>query len=62
MYEYCMCVCARACACMCICRYLPQSIAKTISTALVASRLDYCNSLFHNIAIKDATQLQRVQN
>ncbi len=47
---------------LCIRRYLPLSIAKTIATALVASRLDYCDSLFHNIAIKDITKLQRVQN
>ena len=36
-------------------RYLPLSIAKTIATA--TNRLNYCNSLFHNIAIKDITKL-----
>ena len=43
-------------------RYMSLSITKTIATALVSSRLDYCNSLLHNIAIKDITKLQRVQN
>ena len=38
------------------------SVAKIIATALISSRLDYCNSLLHNIAIKDITKLQRVQN
>ena len=38
-------------------RYLPLSIAKNIATALVTNRLNYCNSLFHNIAIKDITKL-----
>ena len=43
-------------------QYLPLSVRKTIATALVTSRLDYYNSLFHNIAIKDITTLQCVQN
>ena len=45
-----------------ICRYLPLSVAKTIATSFVSSRLDYCNSLYHNIALKDVMKLQRVQN
>ena len=32
-----------------------------ITTALVTSRLDYCEFIFHNIAFKDITKL-RVQN
>ena len=31
--------------------YMSLSVAKTIAIALVSSRLDYCNSLLHNIAI-----------
>ena len=36
-------------------RYMP------LFTALVISKLVYCNSLFHNIGIKDITKLQRFQ-
>ena len=43
-------------------RFLSLSVAKTIATALVSSRLDYCNSLLYNIANKDIARLQRVQN
>ena len=35
---------------------------KTIATALVSSRLDYCKSLYHNIVLKDIMKLQCVQN
>ena len=35
---------------------------KTISNALISSRLDYCNSLLNNIAKQDLSKLQRVQN
>ena len=38
------------------------AVAKTIATALVSSRLDYCNSLYHNIALKDISKLQHVQH
>ena len=38
------------------------SATKTIATVLVNRRLDYCNSLYHNIALKDILKLQRVQN
>ena len=38
-------------------RYMSLSVAKTIATALVSSRLDYYNSLLRNIAIKDITKL-----
>ena len=43
-------------------RHIPLSTAKTISNALISSRLDYCNSLLNNIAKQDVSKLQRVQN
>ena len=38
---------------------LRTDVAKTIATALVSSRLDYCNSLYYSIALKDILKLQR---
>ena len=38
------------------------AVTKTIATALVSSRLDYCNSLYRNIALKDIWKLQYMQN
>ena len=38
------------------------ALAKQIAVALVTSKLDYCNSLLHEIPAKDLQQLQRVQN
>ena len=43
-------------------RHIPLSTAKTISNALISSRLDYCNSLLNNIAKQELSKLQRVQN
>ena len=42
-----------------ICLFLLQN---TIAIVLVASILDYCNSLVYNITFKDVTKLQRVRN
>ena len=42
-------------------RFISLSVAKTIATALVSSRLDYCISLLHSTATKDIAKLQRVQ-
>ena len=42
----------------CIHRYMSFVVDKTIATALVSSRLDYCNSIYHNIALKDILKLQ----
>ena len=41
---------------------LSLDLAKQIAVALVSSKLDYCNSLFHNMPEKDIAKLQRVQN
>ena len=43
-------------------RHLDLDSAKLLATALVSSRLDYCNSLLYCIADIDLTRLQRVQN
>ena len=41
---------------------LSLDLAKQIAVALVSSKLDYCNSLFHNMPEKDIPRLQRVRN
>ena len=46
----------------CIHRHLDLDSAKLLATALMSSRLDYCNSLLYGIADFDLTRLQRVQN
>ena len=38
-------------------RYISLSVAKTIATALVTSRLDYCNYLLYNIVSNDILKL-----
>ena len=43
-------------------RHLSLSSAKTVSVALINSRLDYYTSLLNNTANKDLSKLQRVQN
>ena len=43
-------------------RHISISTAKAMSTALISSRLDYCNLLLNNIAKRDLAKLQRVQN
>ena len=46
----------------CVRRYLDLDSAKLLATALVSSRLDYCNSLLSGIAETDLTKLQRILN
>ena len=43
-------------------RHISLYTAKTISTTLISSRLDYCNSVLNNIAKSDLAKFQRVQN
>ena len=43
-------------------RHISISTAKTISIALISSRLDYCNSLLNSIAKRNLAKLQRVQH
>ena len=43
-------------------KVLSLDLAKQITVALVSSKLDYCNSFFHNIPEKDISRLQRIQN
>ncbi|KAI0209869.1 hypothetical protein LSAT2_005463 [Lamellibrachia satsuma] len=42
--------------------YLTTEAAKSAVNALVTSRLDYCNSLLHNIPLSQTARLQCVQN
>ena len=41
---------------------LSLDLAKQIAVALVSRKLDYCDSLLHNMPENDITRLQRVQN
>ena len=43
-------------------KHLNLDQAKCLASALVSSRLDYCNSLLHGVAVMDMLKLQRVQN
>jgi len=43
-------------------RCISLSVAKTVATALITSRLNFCNSLYYSIASKDILKLQYVQN
>jgi len=41
---------------------LPQSVAASLSCAIVQTRLDYCNSLLYETSSHNISSLQRVQN
>ena len=43
-------------------RFINQSDATILANALVSSRLDYCNSLLHNITAHNLNKLQVIQN
>ena len=42
--------------------YLDTKTASTIATSIVHSKLDYCNSLYHNLPKSQITRLQQIQN
>ena len=43
-------------------RFLTPSVAETIATPLIGSKLDYCNSVLFNVTEKEISKLQGVQN
>jgi hypothetical protein len=43
-------------------RYLSKDIAVLVANSLVSSRLDYCNSLFRSLSLKELHRLQCLQN
>ena len=43
-------------------KILPADDAETVAAALVASQLDYCNSLLHGISTTSIGKLQHVKN
>ena len=43
-------------------KFLSLGTAKTVASALINSRLDYCNSLLYGLPSRDLSKLQRVQN
>ena len=42
-------------------RFLTPSVAKTIATSMIGSKLDYCNSVLFNVTEKEISKLQGVQ-
>ena len=50
------------CELRCIRPYLDFKTASTITTSIVHSKLDYCNSLYHNLTNCQLNRLQQVQN
>jgi len=46
----------------CIRPYLDQKTASTIATSIVHSKLDHCNSFYHNLPNSQLHRLQLIQN
>jgi len=46
----------------CIRPYLDSSIACTIATSIVHSKLDYCNSVYYKLPKSQLSRLQQIQN
>ena len=43
-------------------RCLTSEVSKTIVTALVSNKLDYCNGLIYNVTNRELNRLQGIQN
>jgi len=41
---------------------LPHDVAQSVPSAIIGSRLDYCNSLYYGMSNNNFRRLQRVQN
>ena len=52
----------QVCQLRCIRPYLDTKTASTIATSIVHSKLDYCNSFYHNLPKSQITRFQQIQN
>ena len=55
-------LCALLVCCVMNTGYLDRNTANTLACSIVATRIDYCNSLLYGVSHKNLHRLQRVQN